>query len=397
MIVKVLRWLRGWRDYRVAENIDAAADLLALSGTNFRRMRRSDDTLTFSLEWSQCAIIESAMEANSITYEITGEHGIPRLLRKYKKRIGIPIGVLLFVLIILASEQFIWSFEIIGNENISDRDILARLDALGCGVGTYIHSIDFDKLHSEFLLEDDSFAWVSVNVRGTHATVEVRELVPHVFDIDESLPHNLVASEDGVVEYIEILRGQKIAREEELVREGELLASGIEQMKHGLRLTHARGTVLARVKREILIEVPLESTVREATGREFSEKYFNFFGFSIKIFSNTSNLPENCDRIVREDQLCFFDTVTVPITLSQNIYREWADVPITLTEDEARGEAYRQLREKCAEIAAESELISREINAGLRDGVYVIKCELTVLRDIAIEVPIYTTENQGGE
>ncbi len=397
MIVKALRWVRGWREYRITENIDAAADLLALSGTNFSHMQRCEDTLTFSLEWSQCAMIESAMEANCIAYEITSEHGVPRFFERYKKRIGIPIGAVLFALIILASEQFIWSFEVIGNENISDKDILARLDALGCGVGTYIPSTNFDTLHSELLLEYDDLAWVSVNLRGTHATVEVRETVPHVIDIDESLPHNLVASEDGTIEYMEILRGQKIAREEELVRAGELLASGIEEMKHGLRLTHARGTVLARVKREILIEVPLENTVREATGREFSEKYFNFFGISIKIFSNTSNLPENCDKIVREDELRFFDAVTVPITVSETVYREWADVPITLTEAEARKEAYRRLRERCAEIAADSELVSREINAGVRDGVYVIECELTVLRDIALEVPIYTTQNQGGQ
>ncbi len=396
MIAKFVRWIRGWRNYRVTEKIDAAADLLALSGTNFRRMQRSEDALTFSLEWSQCSMIEAAMTANCIAYEIVAEHGIPRLYQKYKKRIGIPIGTVLFVLIILASEQFIWSFEVIGNEKFSDKDILARLDALGCGVGTYIPSIDFDALHSSFLLEDDDFAWVSVNLRGTHATVEVRELVPHVFDVEESLPHNLVAGEDGVIEYIEILRGQKIAREDELVRKGELLASGIEEMKHGLRLTHARGTVLARVKREILIEVPLENTVREATGREFSEKYFNFFGISIKIFSNTSNLPEICDKIEREDQLRFFDAVTLPVTVRETVYREYADVPVILTENEARTEAYKQLRERCAEIAADSELISREISAGLSDGVYVIKCELTVLRDIATEVPIYTSENQGG-
>ena len=245
------------------------------------------------------------------------------------------------------------------------------------------------------MLTDDKFAWVSVNLRGTHATVEVRELEGHVLDIDENAPHNLVASEDGVVEYMEILRGEKIAREEELVRKGELLASGIEQMKHGLRLTHARGTVLARVTRDILVEIPLEDTQSQATGREFSEKYFNFFGISLKIFSNTSNLPENCDKIVREKQLCFFDTVTVPITVSETVYREYENVPITRTEDEAKAEAYKQLRARCAEIAEEAELVSREVNAGLRDGVYVIECELTVVKDIAVEVPIYTNQNTG--
>lgn len=395
MILNLIRRLKGWRDYKVTGNVDAAADLLALSGTEFRELKRSCDTLTFSLTRSQCAMIEAAFEANFIEYEIVSEHGLPYLFERYKKRIGIPIGAVLFLLILYLSEQFIWSFEVVGNDKISDREILSRLDSLGCAVGTYIPSIDFDRLYSEFLLEDDKFAWVSVNLRGTHATVEVRELEGHVFDIDESVPHNLVASEDGIVEYIEILRGQKVIEEQGLVRKGELLASGIEQMKHGLRLTHARGTVLARVTRDILIEVPLEDSISQATGREFAEKYFNFFGISIKIFANTSNLPENCDKIVREKQLCFFDTVTVPITVSETVYREYENVPITRTQGEAKTEAYKQLRARCAEVAKEAELVSREVNAGLRDGAYVIECELTVVKDIAVEVPIYTNQNTG--
>ncbi len=395
MLLNLIRRLKGWRDYLVTGNVDAAADLLALSGTEFRLLKRNSDTLTFSLTRSQCAMIETAFNENFIEYEVVSEHGLPYLFQRYKKRVGIPVGAVLFVLILWLSEQFIWSFEVVGNDKISDREILSRLESLGCSVGTYIPSIDFDRLHSEFLLEDDKFAWVSVNLRGTHATVEVRELEGHIFDIDESAPHNLVASEDGVVEYMEILRGQKIAREEELVRKGELLASGIQQMKHGLRLTHARGTVLARVTRDILVEVPLEDTNLQVTGREFSEKYFNFFGISLKIFANTSNLPENCDKIVREKQLCFFDTVTVPITVNETVYRECKYVPITRTEDEARTEAYKQLRARCAEVAKEAELVSREVKAGLRDGAYVIECELTVVKDIAVEVPIYTNQNTG--
>ena len=397
MILRLTRWICGSRDYRVTENIDKAANILSTSGTNFRSLRRVGDELTFSLMRSQCSMIESALDSDGVPYEITVERGLPKLLGKYKKRIGIPIGAVLFFLILFASEQFIWSFEVIGNDKISSGEILERLDELGCGVGSYIHSIDFDTLHSDFLLGGDDFAWISVNLRGTHAVVEVRELEAPSMEIDENVPYNLVASEDGIVEYIEILRGQKIAREEELVRKGELLASGLEEMKHGLRLTHARGTVTAKVKRDILIEIPLESTVREATGRRYSEKYLNFFGISIKIFANTSNLPANCDKIIREDQLRFFDTVTVPITVVETVYREYEDVPVILSEDEARERAYSELRRKCAEIAADAELVSREISAGLRDGVYVIECELTVVKDIAVEVPIYTTENQGGD
>lgn len=396
MITKLVRLLLGWREYLVREGSDTAADILATSGADIKYIRMSKEGLCFAIRLSQCSMIETVLGAKGIILETIREHGIWRIFRKYKRRVGIPIGAAIFFLLIFLSEQFIWSFEVIGNEKIPDREIIAHLDKLGCAVGTYIPSIDFDTLHSTFLLEDERFSWVSVNLRGTHASVEVRETKPPTTVIDEDTPHNLVASEDGIVEYIEILRGQKIAREDEMVREGELLASGIVQMKHGLSLVHARGTVTARVKRTVKIEVPFEDTAREPTGREFSEKTLNFFGISIKLFKNTSNLPENCDKIEREAPLCFFDAVTVPITLHETVYREYTDVPIARSEDEAKAEAFKRFKEECCAVAADAELVSREVSSGVVGGAYVIECELTVVKNIAREVPIYL-ENDTGE
>ncbi len=396
MITEFVRFFLGWREYLVREDTDTAADILGTSGADIKYIRMSDEGLCFAAGLSQCRMIETVLENEGIVLETVREHGIWRIFRKYKKRFGIPIGVVIFFFLIFLSEQFIWSVDVIGNEEVPDREIIAHLEKLGCSVGTYIPSIDFDTLHNAFLLEDERFSWVSVNVRGTHASVEVRETKPPATVIDEDTPYNLVASEDGIVEYIEILRGQKIAREEEMVREGELLASGVVQMKHGLSLVHARGTVMARVKRHIKIEVPLEDTVREPTGREFSEKSLNFFGISIKLFKNTSNLPENCDRIIREAPLCFFDTVTVPITLHETVYREYADVPFVRSEAEARAEAFKRFKEECGAIAAEGELVSREVSSGVADGAYVIDCELIVVKNIAREARIYL-ENDIGE
>ena len=391
MLLKLVSWARGSRDYKVTAGADTAADILTASGANFTNMHRDGDVLTFTLPLSICPSVEAVFSQRGVAFEAIKEHGFVPLFLRYKRRYGIAIGALIFVVLLFLSEKFIWSVEIIGNDEIPDAEIIERLDALGCGVGAYIPSIDFDWLHNQFLLDGEGISWISVNLHGTHAAVEVRELVPPATDIDESVPYNLVASEDGIVEYIEVLRGEKIAREEELVREGELLASGVQQMKHGLRLVHARGTVLARVKRSIKVEIPFESTVREYTGREFSEKYLNFFDFSLKIFANTSNLPEKCDKIEREAPLRFFDAVTVPVNMYEVIYREYADVPVTISEDEAKSAAYEKMREECAKIAEDAELISREIKGGVKDGAYVIECELTVLKNIAKEVPIYTS------
>lgn len=396
MVAEFVRFMQGSRDYLVRTSTDAAADIIATSGANTRYIRMSDEGLTFSLMLSQCRMIESAMRERGVEYEITGEHGPWKVVRRYKKRIGIPIGALIFLLLLFLSERFIWTFEVVGNDTVPDREILEQLDKLGCSVGTYIPSVDFDSLHNLFLLSERRISWISVNLNGTHAMVEVRETQPPATHIDANAPHNLVASEAGLIEYSEILRGAKIAREGDYVNEGDLLASGVVQMKHGLSLIHARGSVMARVKREIKIEVPLKESTKMLTGREFSEKTLNFFGISLKIFKNTSNLPENCDKIIRESPLSFFDAVTVPITLHETVYREYSDAVITRSEEEAKAEAYKRLRAECAAVAADSEIVSRNVSAGLVGGAYVIECELEVIRDIAREVPIYL-ENDTGE
>ena len=395
MIGKIVRFFVGSRDYCVDANADLAADLLTHSGANCGKIIRDGDSLVFSLQYSDCAAMESIFASHGIHAERIGARGFLYFLERYKKRIGIPIGIFIFFLTLWLSEQFIWHINVVGNENVPEREILERLENLGCGVGTYIPSIEFDEMHQQFLLDSDDIAWIAVNVRGTHATVEVREMLPHDIAPDDSVPYNLVAAEDGIIEYMEILRGSRVAREEDLVRKGELLASGLEQMKHGLRLVHARGKVMAEVKRTVNIEVPLETTVPTATGREFCEKYLNFFGISMKLFENTGNLSEKCDKIERDKKLCFLGTVEVPITVHETVYREYTDVPVTLTEEEARAEAYRRLREETEAATEGCELVSRNVNAGMRDGSYIIECELTVVTDIAKEVPIYTTENLG--
>ena len=385
----------GSCDYRVSENTDIAADLLTASGANLGKIKRDGNALTFTLQYSDCRAVEKIFASHGISAEKVKARGFLYFLERYRKRIGIPIGIVIFFLLIFLSEQFIWDINVIGNENVTEKEILSRLDELGCGVGAYIPSIDFDKLHNEFLLGSDDVAWIAVNVRGTRATVEVREMIVNEPVPDDNVPYNLVAGEDGVIEYMEILRGGRVVSEGDLVRKGELLASGVEEMKHGLRLVHARGTVMAEVKRTVNVEVPLESSRRVATGREFSEKYLNFFGISMKLFANTGNLSEKCDKIERERKLCFFGTVDVPITVHETVWREYEEIPVMLTEEEARTEAYRRLRIECAAVAEGCQLVSREINAGVRDGNYVIECELRVVRDIATEVPIYTTENTG--
>lgn len=395
MTVELIRAVFGSRDYLVpCEYADRAADTVARSGANYRSMRREERGLVFTLELRDCGGLERILTESGIEYELLREHGLPFLIKKYRRRIGIPIGAVIFCLILFMSDKILWSFEVTGNESIPSEVILERLDALGCGVGTYIPSIDFDGLHAEYLLEYSDTAWIAVNVRGTHASVEVLETKLPETVTDDKLPHNLVAAQDAVIYSMEIHRGVPVVQVGDLVKKGELIASGMVDIKSGFLLAHARGEVKGTVERSISVEVPLEAVRFQPTGTEFSEKYFNIFGISLKFFANTEKLSENYDKIVydridRESKLTFFGKVEVPVGISESVYIEYAEVPVTYTEEEARTEAYRILSERLRETAAEGDIIYRETDAFFDGAAYRIESKLTLLCDIAQEQPIY--------
>lgn len=391
MFTKIVRWILGSRRYLISPcHSDKAAALIMSSGAYFRKMRSTDKGLTFILSRGDCTSAERIFTKYGIEFKATRDMGLQYLLERYRKRFGILVGAILFALIIFASEQFVWDVNVAGNGSISSAEIEGRLSSLGCKVGSYIPKIDIYKLQNEYLLTHSDTAWIAVNLHGTVANVEIREIENPERAVDESVPYNLVAREDGIVSYMEILRGRPVAEVDNLVRKGELLASGIEDGKHGFMLVHARGKVLAEVKRKIRIEVPLEETVKKQTGRVYREKYLNIFAFSFKFSKNGGIFPEEYDTIESTRKLNAFGAVELPIAVKTREFHEIAPVTAVYTPDEARAEAYRRLRTQTELHLKEGELIGRKIDAGLIDGVYVIECELTLLADIAEKQPIYT-------
>ncbi len=360
------------------------------SGAYYRRMRSTDKGVTFILSRGDCPSVERIFTKYGIEFEVTRDMGPRYLLERYRKRFGILVGAVVFAIVILVSDLFIWDMNVTGNSTLTSAEIEGRLASLGCKVGAYIPGIDIYKLRNEYLLAYSDTAWISVNLHGTVANVEIRESENPERAVDESIPYNLVAREDGIISYMEILRGRPVAEVESLVRKGELLASGIEDGKHGFMLVHARGKVLAEVKRKIRIEVPLEETVKKQTGRVYREKYLNIFAFSFKFSESGGIFPEEYDTIESVRRLNAFGVVELPMSVKTREFQEIAPMTVTYTPDEAKNEAYRRLRLETDKYLKEGELAGRKIDAGLVDGAYVIECELTLIADIAEKQPIYT-------
>lgn len=322
--------------------------------------------------------------------------GLPPLIFRYRRRWGIAVGAVIFCAMVPLSSCVIWTVNVTGNKNISDKYIIDMLKKEGFGVGSFISRVDLDSVHNRFLIDSEGIGWIAVNINGTHANVEVRETRPGNADLrEEGAYYNIVATEDGQIERVAAIEGKPQVKIFDTVQKGELLISGvISREEGGIRLESAEGSVFAKVNRSFEIKVPLESEEKVLTGNKKVKKSLRFFDFNINLFGNSGIHYDFYDTIVSDRQIYLWSTVPLPIWVEAASYEEYETKVCTKSVDEAKTEAISLYRERLREQLGDSELLTKETEVIVGENEVAVKCELYCIADIAAsaELVIEKTE-----
>ncbi|MBO5939182.1 MAG: sporulation protein YqfD [Clostridia bacterium] len=339
----------------------------------------------------------SACRERGISVVSEGERGLPSLLLRYRRRFGLLVGALCFFLIILFSGRVLWGIEIDGNHTLSDEEVLSELRACGLTVGCRLSELDTEVLENRVLIFSDEISWISVNLIGTVAHVELREveeLPPDEPNFDAS---NLVAARSGKIELLENIRGSAVVSIGDLVVEGELLVSGLSEMQSGgVRYRCAEGQVFARTERDFLVEIPYAYQQKRYTGRKKSEKSLIFFEKEIKFFSNCRNLPATCDTINTVEYFSLWDGRTLPVGIRTVEYREYEMCDEVRDATEAISLAYECLYEQMEAEELEGSLVRKSTVTEISDDALILRCRAEYIENIAIvkEIEIGNREEE---
>lgn len=91
-------------------------------------------------------------------------------------------------------------------------------------------------------------SWLSVNISGCSAIIDVREGVGKTVKKDDS-PCDIVAAEDGQIQTLEVFGGTAVQEQNSAVLKGDTVISGIvENRDGGMSLRRASGYVTALTK-----------------------------------------------------------------------------------------------------------------------------------------------------
>ena len=271
------------------------------------------------------------------------EHDIPRLekiaalcqcemrtLRLYgggsakrvRARARLAVFAAVCALLLAISSLFIWDIEVEGNERLSKGEILRALSDCGVSEGCFWPAADAERVRGEMLLRCGDLAWMTLNVRGSRATVLVleREEKPEIYD--EKAAADLVASRDGVVRGLNVKNGRALVGRGELVRAGQTLVSGEMDSPTGQsRLVRAEGGVTAETwpERSIVLspgarQKERKNGLRLIVGIRWGKN-------RIDLVTNSRKELDECDKIMKEYTLGIRGLFRFPLGLCVEIYR----------------------------------------------------------------------------
>ncbi len=188
--------------------------------------------------------------------KVLHKHGAPFWAAKYRDRFGLLIGAGLGAALLVFLSQFLWTISIVGQEHVSEARLRSLLAESGVRPGAYRYGIDTAQARRDLLLQVDELSWLSVNIVGCHATVEIKEKTAKP-ELDSRTPCNLKASSDGVITKVTVGEGVTQVKTGSGVAKGDLLVSGVAlSAQNTVRYVRAKGEVLADVYSEKELTLP---------------------------------------------------------------------------------------------------------------------------------------------
>ncbi len=321
--------------------------------------------------------------------KLVKKRGLPFLLHPLKGRWGVFCGMLFFVLLVSFMGGFIWNITVIGNQTLETSKIVDYLAQNGFKTGVRWSETDKENLEFAVMADFDRVAWISINRIGCLAQVEIRETTPKPEIENNNLITNVTAKKDGVIVKVTALGGWPAVQAGDAVTTGDLLISGVyepeeysqPQKNHFAR---AHGSVIAKTNSRITVNIPREQSEKICTSEK---QYKTLYFFGLEIPMSIKKEEENTVCEYQKKYLVFHD-FRLPIGIYTEIRRSYTDMKRSISDDELRAAAKKELLEREKEELAGCEIIGKTEKEEITDGGIVYTAEYSLLEDIGAEQEI---------
>lgn len=362
----------------------------AAAGLHIRDAVLQGETLQAVCPAAEYARLRPLARRACVRIRIRRKYGLYFHLFPYRKRWGLPVGVVLSALLLYILSGRIWVLQVQSDTPVDTAAIIRAVEKQGVYVGCKIKNVDMQLLRLQVLSDLENMVFVSVNPSGcvAYITVNPRHPAPSITDFHSDFS-NLIAARDGVVISTEIHSGQAAVHAGDGVTAGTLLVSGtVESAAGNLYLRRASGRILAQTTRTLTVCIPLTERRWQPTDAVICRPYLRFLKWDIPLFSATP--LDDTYRVTTIHNLADTDTLTLPLGLLQKRFVRLEPHTVTRSETQAQAIAKAALEQQLEALQAAGVRVESELQKDMQTDAENVRltAQYRCIENIAKEVPL---------
>lgn len=389
MVSQIWNYLRGYVIIRVyGFSTERFLNLLSVKDLYVWNVKRSGRVVSCFVRLSSLEDVKKYAEKTGCSVEVLKEGGLSFKLKRLKGRQLFAIGSVMFAAIMFFMAMFVWEVSFSGNKRLGEEKLASFCRQHGLFAGGLKSEINPKEISNALVEEFDDISWAAVEIKGTKATVKIVETIEKAEVYDKTVPNDVVAAKDGVIESIVSSRGLPVAVAGDVVAKGDLLIASEIPVKDGEETkaydyAAAEGSVMARVIYSFTAYVDFLKTEKIYTGESFKDTALIFGKNTLNVFKPTLD-GEKFDTYVSQDICLKIGDFKLPFGIKRYEYRTYYEKEKIMTEEEAKTALNTEIENRFEEVCPINSLVvDKYIEYILEGNGLKAYATLTVSEDIA--------------
>lgn len=392
MLISIWNYLRGYVMIEVSGfSVERFLNLAAHRQIYIWDVERQGSKIRMKVSIKGYKMLKPCARKTGCKIRIISKTGIPFIKHRYRKRKMIPIGILLFVVLIYGISSFVWLVEVEGNKQIDTQEIVEKLTQNGYKVGGLKYKMDLRTAEQILLNNFPDILWTGVSFEGTKLIVNVTETVPEPKLIDYSSPTDIVANSDALILEIITRKGTPLVKKGDIVRKGDVLVSGKIPLsdewgeEEQVGYTRASADILAKTHYTIKTQLPLKKVEKIYTGTVEKRYGLRIIDKEIKLYNSNVDLVAY-DHVIKSKQLQVTSKFPLPFYLISEEYIEYIPKSKIILDEIAQDTLTIMLHDMLEEkIHEKGEIINKEVKFNKKNYVMGGRLQAIVKEELGKE------------
>ncbi|MET1247579.1 sporulation protein YqfD [Sporolactobacillus sp. STCC-11] len=281
-------------------------------------VRKNETTLICFIELTNSSTLKRRLKDTNCRIRILKKEGFPFLLKKIKLRLGIVAGLLFFLMLLLILSNMVWSINIKGADSKLEEHIRSILKQNHLYEGSLdLFVPDTSKLENALSTKLTKVTWIGVSREGTAYRINVvQKKYPKPKEVTG--PRNLVATKQAVIQRLFVETGQPVVENDQFVKPGQVLVSGIIGNEKSSRFVSAKGTVIGETWYRSEAQIPLLSRYTTYSGADYHKYQLKLWNLRVPLWGFDKEPFKHYDRETLRKPIRFLIWQTPFVWIQEN-------------------------------------------------------------------------------